>query len=151
MCTTHAPADPPHPQKKQTKLNSAPAALPKTAPLSLGSGRSWTSDLCHLPGCKCTPQGRLLALRLPAAGLVCAGFPPEFGQMAALQTLDLTMNTIVGAGLSDVGAALKPSKSLRRLYLANTGLSGPLACSAISAQLEVLLLLLLLFCVVCCA
>jgi hypothetical protein len=123
--------------KTKNKKTSAPAALPKLAPLSLGSGRSWASDLCHLPGCKCTPQGRLLALRLPAAGLVCAGFPPEFGQMPALQTLDLTMNTILNAGLSDVGAALKPSKSLRRLYLANTGLSGPLACSAIGAQLEV--------------
>ncbi len=102
-----------------------------------------------MPPFACNAKGELLRFIAPSAGLTCQGLPEAFSRLPALQSLDLSGNSIADS-TEHVAAVLGPLKDLRRLHLRGARLRGQPDCGLVQPKLQVgpwpcsLLLLLLL-------
>ncbi|KAF6253771.1 hypothetical protein COO60DRAFT_388523 [Scenedesmus sp. NREL 46B-D3] len=98
------------------------------APQSLADDRPWLLDPCHLAPSACNAAGRLTRLVLAGQGLACAAFPPQLGQLAALQRLDLSGNSLEGVTMQQVAEVVSRMPALQELALGSTRLGGSLTC-----------------------
>ncbi|WIA11368.1 hypothetical protein OEZ85_011489 [Tetradesmus obliquus] len=87
-------------------------------------------DLCNVGDFVCDEDGHLQKIDFSNAGLVCPkGFPAAFGSFPALETLMLRYNDFSGDTLTNVAEVLAPVKTLRRLMMGSTNLTGTVPCS----------------------
>lgn len=87
-------------------------------------------DLCNVGDFVCDEDGHLQKIDFSNAGLVCPkGFPAAFGSFPALETLMLRYNDFSGDTLTNVAEVLAPVKTLQRLMMGSTNLTGTVPCS----------------------
>jgi hypothetical protein len=107
---------------------------PRSLPRSLRKGGA--VNLCAQPPFACNEAGELVHFIAPNAGLSCRGLPDAFRDLKALQSLDLSGNSLEDS-TEHVAEVVSGLKGLRRLYLRSSGLSGALGCDVLGPRLQV--------------
>ncbi|KAI8473729.1 MAG: hypothetical protein J3K34DRAFT_409790 [Monoraphidium minutum] len=109
-------------------------------PAALDPDRSPEDDLCRFAPLTCNRDGQLQQLVLPSDSIDCGGqgLPESFGDLEALQTLDLAYNA-VGGDAGDLAAILSSMPSLERAFLRGTNITGELDCAMVENPSMVLL------------
>jgi len=91
------------------------------------------TDLCELGNFVCDPYGRLVKLSLGFAQFSC-DLPTELAKFKQLRSLELDGSDFGGSSLDDLAKILKGTKTLERLFLRNTNMSGTIPCTLLEGK-----------------
>jgi hypothetical protein len=118
---------------------NTPTPLPSPRSILLSASkpdRTLAQDLCNIPPFTCNSKGQLLRFNAPGGGLVCPGLPDAFKAFTALQSLDLSANSL-DAKTSHVGDVMSKLPALQRASFRQVNMEGQLSCDMVGAELQV--------------